>query len=289
MEHIHHGAEHTENDEPLLLCFLDFFALFQEVLHFLLFPVEDLGNFNAGKVFRKEGVHIRAAVRNRPVGSAGELLEHIGEKHHEGHEAQHDQGHCVVDEQHHHHNTDDHHGVLYQSDQHIGEHHGNGVGIVGDTGHQLAYGNVVQLLVGKAFDVGEHILTESRKKLLTDLLQDHGLYIHTDQRNDEDRGIECYHLEQDLQGEAFLLYQLLDIAHQHGSNQVVGNGDQHYHKNHDKLLFIGSCIVEKTANDLTVGKGAIPLVFLFFPLYQQISRQENGGGKADNGTDDQNG
>ena len=51
VEHIHHGAEHAKDHQPLLLGLFDFVALFQEVLHFLLFPVEDLGDLDAGEVF----------------------------------------------------------------------------------------------------------------------------------------------------------------------------------------------------------------------------------------------
>ena len=38
-------------------------------------------------------------------------------------------------------------GIFAQVDQKVGKHHRDGVGVVGDAGHQLAHGDVVQLLV----------------------------------------------------------------------------------------------------------------------------------------------
>ncbi len=288
VEQVDHRTENTEDHHSLLLGFLDSVALFQEVLHFLLLPVEDLGDLDAGKVFRKEGVHICAAVGYRSVGFAGEFLEHIGEKHHKGNEAQHDQGHCVVDEQHHHYNADDHHGVLYQSDQHIGEHHGNGIGVVGDPGHQLAHGDIVQLLVGKTFNVRKYIFTEGREDLLTDLLQHHRLNIHADHRNDQDAGIQGHHTEKRIQGEAILLHQFLDIAYQHGGDQVINDGNEHYGENHHKLLFMGFGIVQKATDDLAVRNGTLPGPIVFLFLHQQVCDQKNNGRKTNDGAHDQN-
>ena len=216
-------------------------------------------------------------------------MEHEGKQYHEGHKTENYQGHGVVDEQHHHHNAHNHHGIFHQSDQHIGKHHGNGVGVIGNTGHQLAHGDVVQLLVRKALNMGEHIFTKGRQKLLTDFLQKHGLNIHTDQGNDQNGGIGGDHPVKGAQREAFLLYQLLNVTNQHRGGQVIGDGDQHHHENNDELLFIGLGIVEKPLYDLTVGGCPLPATLFLLPLHQQIGGQENGGGKADDGAYDQNG
>ena len=49
-QHIHHGAEYTENIHLAVFCFLQAFAALQEVCHFVLLLIENLGDLDAGEI-----------------------------------------------------------------------------------------------------------------------------------------------------------------------------------------------------------------------------------------------
>ena len=147
------------------------------------------------------------------MGAAGEFLENECEQHHKRHKAQHHQRHRIVDKQHGNQNAGNDHYILDHGHQHTGEHPADAVRIVGNTGNQLANGDVVQLLVGKAFNVSKHILTQIRQDLLTDLLQDHCLQVHADHRHHQHTGIGANHPVELAQWER-VFDQILDISHQ---------------------------------------------------------------------------
>ena len=94
----------------------------------------------------KEGVDVGGAVFDLPVGFPGKLPEHKGEKDDEGNKAQYHQGQLVVQNQHGAQHAKDHKEILCQIHQNIGEHHGNGVGIVSNSGDQFAHGDRIELL-----------------------------------------------------------------------------------------------------------------------------------------------
>ena len=141
------------------------------------------------------------------MGPAGELAENQGEDHHKRHEAQHHQRQCVIDQQHGSEYADDHHGIFGQGDQNVGEHKGDGVGVVGDAGHQFTHRHTVQLLVAETFNVGEQIQANLRQNFLSRLLQDHGLEIGADQRHDQNAGVRRHQGKQLGQSEIVTLDQ----------------------------------------------------------------------------------
>ena len=160
VEHIHQRTEHTEHEDLLLIGPGQILALFAEVRHLLVLPAKDLGDLDAGQILGKIGVDIGGRVLELAVGPAGELAEDDREEHDEGHKAEHHQGQLVVQADHRGEDAQDDEAVLSQLHQQIGEHHRDGVGVVGHTGDQLAHGDLVQLLMGKGLDVGEEVLAQ---------------------------------------------------------------------------------------------------------------------------------
>ena len=105
------------------------------------------------------------------------LQEDDREDHDEGHKAEHHQGQLVVQAEHGHQNAQNDKAVLGQLDQEVGEHHGDGVGIVGHSGDQLAHRDLVELLVCQRFNVAEQILAQIGDDALAHPLQNHGLQV----------------------------------------------------------------------------------------------------------------
>jgi len=148
-----------------------------EVLHLLVLPAKDLSDLDAGQVFGQIGIDIGGRVLELAVGAAGELAEDDREDHDEGHKAEHHQRQLVVQAEHGHQNAQNDKAVLGQLDQEVGEHHGDGVGIVGHSGDQLAHRDLVELLVCQRFNVAEQILAQIGDDALAHPLQDHGLQV----------------------------------------------------------------------------------------------------------------
>ena len=172
----------------------------------------------------------------------GKFLEHDGKENQEGHKAQHHQRQGVVEHQHGPQHTEDHHGVLYQCHQDVGKQVADGVGVVTHPGHQLAHGDLVQLLVGKAFDAAEDVQPELGQDLLAHLLEDHGLKIGADHGHHQNAGVHRHHPVQLRQGE-ISLDDALNFAHQQRRDHIVGDGHQHDDKYQYKFLFIGDGVL----------------------------------------------
>ena len=177
IEHIHQRTEHAEHEDLLLIGPGQLLALLAEVLHLLVLPAKDLGDLDAGQVFGQIGIDIGGRVLELAVGAAGELAEDDREDHDEGHKAEHHQRQLVVQAEHGHQNAQNDKAVLGQLDQEVCEHHGDGVGIVGHSGDQLAHRDLVELLVCQRFNVAEQILPQIGDDALTHPLQDHGLQV----------------------------------------------------------------------------------------------------------------
>ena len=127
------------------------------------------------------------AVLHLAVGPAGELAEDDREENDEGHKAEHHQGQLVVQTEHRRQNAQNDESVLGQVDQQVGKHHGDGVGVVGHTGDQLAHRDLIELLVGKGLDVGKEVFAQVGDDALAHFLQDDGLQIGAGHREDAAR------------------------------------------------------------------------------------------------------
>ena len=283
IEHIHHGAEDAEHQHAGFLGLFQLFALFQEIRHLLILPVEDLGDLDAGEVFAEVGVDIRGGVIDAAVHLAAELAEDDGEQQHKGHEAQHHQRQGVIKGQHGPQHAEDHHDVFHQRHQDVGEHVGDGVGVVGHAGDQLAHGDVVQLLVAQAFDVGKDILAHGGQDLLARLLQHHGLDVGADHADHQDAGVHRHDGEKiaELKG---ILHRLLDMAHQQRGGQIIDDGEQHDQEHDEEILFIGQGVAQQAADDLPVRHVALKAHAFLFILFQQKNHQEADGEHADDGS-----
>ena len=251
IQHVHHGTEDAEDESPGLLGPLELPALFQEVGHLPVLLVEDLGDLDAGKVLGQVGINVRGGVVDAAVDLPGELLEDHGEQHHKGHEAQHHQRQNVVQHQHGSKNADEHHHILHQCYQDVGKHIRDGVGVVGGTGHQLAHGNVVQLGMAQALDVGEDVLPDLGQNFLAGLLQDHSLEIGTDQADDQNPRV---HRHPDIQVPQckILLHQHLDVTDEQRRHQIVDDGQQHDEEGQQKVLPVGFRVMKQAADDLGI-------------------------------------
>ena len=219
---------------------------------------------------------------------AGEFLEDNGKNHQERHKAQHHQRQGVVQDQHGRQHADDYQGVLRQRHQNVGEQVADGVGIVGDSRHQLAHGNLVQLSVGQLLNVGKGVQTDLGQNLLPGLLQDHGLEIGADHGHSQNASV---HGNQRIEPGKFeaLLDGTLDVRHQQGGHYVIGDGHQHNEKHQNKILLIGLGIAQQPFDDLAVGHVPFAGLRLGFPLQHGIGCQKQDRKHTDDGADDQKG
>ena len=282
-EHIHHGAENAEDQHPVELGPPELAALFQEFLHFLILPVEDLGDLHAGEVFGQEGIQVGSGVVDAPVNLPGELLKNQGEDHQEGHKAQHHQGQRIIQHQHGSQHAEDHHGVFQQGHQNVGKQKADGVGVVADPGDQLAHGNLVQLLMGQAFDSCEGVQTDLGQDLLTHRLQDHGLEIGTDHGDHQNARVQNNHGIEPGQLKAAGFDEPLDSGNQQRGHHVIDDGHRHDDKHQDKFLRIGSGIAQQPADQLTVGHAALGSGLFDMVLQDKIGHDKHHGEHTDDG------
>ena len=288
-EHVHHGAKDAEHIHPVVLSLAELGALFHKVLQLPFLPVKDLGDLHAGQVLGKISVDVRGGVAHLPVYPAGELAEDHGEQHNKGHKAQHHQGQCIVEHQHGRQHAHDDHAVLGQGDDDVGEHVADGIGIVGNTGHQLAHRDVVQLLMAQAFNVGEHIQPDGRQDLLSGLLQDHGLQEGADQRYHQNAGVHRHH-DPKVGQLKLMLEDVLNVADEQGRNHFVADGNHHHEENHHKALPIGLGVAQKPVDDFGVLHMPVGvLVGLFALLQGKVGQQEHQRECANNRTHDRDG
>ena len=257
-------------------------ALFQEFIQLAPLLVENLRDLDAGEVFGQVGVDVGGAVLHLAEHSPGELAENDREKNHKGNEAQHHQRQLVVEQQHGHQHADDDKNVFDHGDQDIGKHHGNGVGIVGNAGHQLAHGNLVQLLVGQAFNVGEQVLAQGGKNLLSGFLQGDGLHIGACHGDHQHPGVYHDHAEQRGQLKPGLDH-LLNAAHQQRRHNVVGDGDQHQRQHPRELLPVGQGIDHQPGHDFPVFHVPVEARVFRPAAHQQVGCDKNDGKHAYNG------
>ena len=282
-EHIHHGAEDAEDEHPAQLCLFQFLTAVKELRQLPALLVEDLCDLHAGEILGKVGVHIRPGVVDAAVDVPGELLEDDGEEHQKGHKAQHHQRQRIVQDQHGTQHTQNHQGVLDQGDQNIGEQIADGIGVVGDSRHQLAHGNLIQLGVGQLLNVGKGIHAQLGQDFLADLLEDHSLEVGADHAHSQNACIDGHQGKQSAELEA-LLNGALNGGNQQGRHHIVGDGDQHDKENQCELLLIGRSVAQQPTDDLAVGH--MPFAgFLGGLLFQYgIGAQKDQGKYPDNGT-----
>ena len=219
---------------------------------------------------------------------AGELLKDDGKEHQKRHKTQHHQRQGVIQDQHGRQHTDDHQRVLRQRHQNVGEQVADGVGVVGDSRHQLAHGDLVQLGVGQLLNVGEGVQTDLGQNFLAGLLQDHGLKIGADHGHRQNARVHGNQRIEPGQLKA-LLDGTLNVCHQQGGHHIIGDGHQHNEEHQNEILFIGSGIAQQSFDDLAVGHMPFAGLLFGFSLQHSIGRKEQDRKHTDDGADDQKG
>ena len=288
VEQIHQRTEGAVGEHPGELGLLQPFAPLDEVAHLPILLIEDLGDLHAGKVLGKVGVDLRGGGADPAVGLTGELVEQHREEYQEGCKAQDHQSQGVVEHQHGHQHAHDHQRVFGKGHQNVGEHIGNGVGIVGHPGDQLADGDIVELFVGELLNMGEQVKPQGGQDLLTGFLQDHGLHIGADQGDHQNARIDPHHGKQGGHLEP-VLNHALDAADEQRRHHVIGDGDEHGKKGNGELPAVVLRVDQQPADQLAVGHMAL-IGLSFHPIFGlQINQQKDGGGGADDGAHDQKG
>ena len=287
IEHIHHRPEDAEHQNSGLLCLGKGLAAGHKVRHLLILAVEDLGDLDAGEVFRQIGVDVRCGVVHLAVDLSREFAEDHRKEHHKRHKAQNHKREHIVEHRHRRQYAEHHHRVFHQRHKDIGKHIGDGVGVVADSGHKLAHGDVGKLLVGELLDVGEHVHAHLRQNFLARGLQQHGLDVGANQAHNQNARIDRHHGKQPLEFKA-ALHQLLDLAHQQGGDQIVDDGEQHHQKDQNELLFVRPGIAQQPCDDLAVRHMAVKAHRVLFVFLQGIGNDEDQRKHADDGAEDQN-
>ena len=280
VQHIYQRPEHAKDEDLVPLGLAQRLAAAAEVLHPGALPAKDLGDLDAREVLGQVGVDVGGAVLDTAVGTPGKFAEDHRKQHDKGHKAQHHQGQLVVDQQHGPQDAQDHKTVFGQVDKQVGEHHGDGVGVVGHTGDQLAHRDLVQLLVGQGLDVGEQVLPQIGDDPLARLLEDDRLEIGADHGKDQDARIDRHHPEQSLQGE--IPHQhLLHLAYDQGGHDVVHDGKKHQQPRRQEAAQVGPGIMGQPPDDLAVGDVALKAHGGLFVLDRGIGEDQQGRHRAD--------
>ena len=217
----------------------------------------------------------------------GKLPEDHGEQDYKGHETQYHQCQSVIEHQHSAQNAYDDHAVLYHGDQNIGKHHGNGIGVITNTSDQLAYGNIIELLMGQAFDMGEDVQAELGQDLLAGFLQDHGLEVGTDHADDQNTGVYTNQREQ-IAELKIPFDSTLNMADQQGRDHVVHNGYHHNQQYRYEIQPVGLGVDDQPFNQLAVGHMAVEADGLFLVFNGSVGQNKNDGEGTNDGTNNQN-
>ena len=130
-----------------MLCFCKAAVLLLKLGSLTVLTVEYLRDLDAGKVLGEEGVDIGGRVLHLTVRTARELSEYQSEKKDKRSEAKHHQSELIVKKKHRAENAEDGKAILHEVNEKICKHHRDGVGIVGNSGNELAYGDLMQLRV----------------------------------------------------------------------------------------------------------------------------------------------
>ena len=278
----HHRAEDTKHKDLFVFCAAEGGVLLAEFLQLFALTVEELRDLNARKVFGKEGVNVGGAILHTAVCTSGEFAEDNGKQNNKGNKAQHHQGEHIIEAKHCYKHTENNEYVFDEVDDNVGEHHRNAVGVVCNTGNELAHGNVVELLVRKLFNVLKEIKTDVGNDLLSDFLQGNGLQVGAHHCNNKDAGVKCNSQKQGSQFKIRLLDVALNVTDEVGADDVVRDGKKHQRQHKSELCAIGLGVNEQAFDDLLVRDVTVKAHRFFFVLNEGICNDEDDGKDAQN-------
>ena len=286
-DQIHHRAEDTENEDLLLFCLAECDVSLIEISHFFVLAVEDLNDLHAGKIFGKERIDIGRSVFYLAVCAARKLTENKRKENDKGNEAKHHQRQHIVEDEHRNEDAEDDKEVFDEVDQNIGKHHGNGGGVVRNTGYELTDGHFVKLRMGERFDMAEGIFADGGDDLLSCFLQDDRLQIHRTQGNEQDGCVKT-DFDEDIAHFKLACDGFFDIRNDERGNEVVGNRKEHQKADNDEIADIGLCIAKETACDLAILHVAVKADGLLFVLHGDEGDKEYRGEKTEDAADHKN-
>ena len=278
----HHRAEDTEHKDLFVFCAAEGGVLLAEFLQLFVLTVKELRDLNARKVFGEEGVNIGGAILHTAVCTSGEFAEDNGKQNDKGNKTQHHQGEHIIEAKHCHKHTENNEYVFDEVDDDIGKHHRNAVGVVCNTGNELAHGNVVELLVRKCFNVFKKIETDVGNDLLSDLLQGNGLQIGADHGNNKNAGIKRNSQKEGGELKLRLLDVALNVTDEIGTDDVVRDGKKHQRQHKSELCAIRLGVNEQAFDDLLVRDVTVKAHRFFFVFDEGIGNDEDDGKDAQN-------
>ena len=123
------------------------------------------------------------------MSTAGEFTEYDGEEYNEGHKAENHKREHVVEQKHCAEDTEDNEDIFDKVYQNVGKGYRDGIGVVCNSCNQSADGNFIELIVRKALNMREKVLTDAGHYALSRFLQDDRLKIGADQRDYQYRGV----------------------------------------------------------------------------------------------------
>ena len=118
-------------------------------------------------------------------------------------------------------------------------------------------------------------------------MKDYSLPIGADQGDNENAGVKC-NGEKERGKREIRLDKLLYVSDQKRRDNVVGDGDEHYKKNENEVLFIGLCVFEESNDYFRVLHVAVEADRLFFIFQQSICDNKDQRENADDSADYEN-
>ena len=128
--------------------------------------------------------------------------------------------------------------------------------------------------------MGEEVFAQIGDDALAHLLQNDRLKIGAAHGEDEHACVDGHGGKEAVQGE-IAHHHLLDVAHDEGGRDVVGDGEEHQHAHQRKLAAVGLGVLHQTADDLAVRHIPLKAHGFFFVLDGSVGKDQQSGDDAD--------
>ena len=119
---------------------------------------------------------------------------------------------------------------------------------------------------------------------LSGFLQNQCLKVGTDQRNDQQGGIDRHGGIKRRKRKA-VFDHFLNVAHQYRRDHIVGNRDDHQQKYQQEGAFVGLYIPQKPSDDFAVFHAPVKTDSFFLLAYGQVCKEKNSRKNARNSAD----
>ena len=163
------------------------------------------------------------------------LPEKDGKQHYERNETGYHKSQSLIYAHHRDVDRNDYEAVLNEVDYDIGEHHRNGVGVVGYARNELSDGHFVELSVRKTLYMREKVFSYTGNYLLSGYLKNHGLDVGADKRNNEKDSVDYYLAYKVVESE-ILPHHSFDIRNHKRRGYRKGDRNEHNQHNRKEIL-----------------------------------------------------